>query len=165
MRRYFLIVILFICIQPLRAQQDTLRSNTITKQTLKQPIILSKEQQNWLGNNYSRLGNLKKQQARTAILKEFPAISEASLEYMIGEAGRLLKGDRSKEIALLNQRLSMLKEQKNVLAKKITEKEGELKKTTLADQRASITKEIQDLKTQLGITERSISDTENRIGP
>ena len=147
----------------MRAQQDTLRSNTITKQPVKQPIILSKEQQSWLDNNYSRLGNFKKQQARTAILKEFPAISEASLEYMIGEAGRLLKGNQSKEIAVLNQRLSMLKNQKNMLAKKISEKETALKKTTLADQRASITKEIQDLKTQLEHTERSISDTENRI--
>lgn len=52
--------------------------------------------------------------------------SEASLEYFISQAGRLLKGDTSKDVAAMASRLETLKMEKSAIQQKILEKEREI---------------------------------------
>lgn len=66
--------------------------------------------------------------AKASVGRVAPAAidSEASLEFFIGQASRLVKGDTSKDLAALSSRLETLKTQKGALQQKILEKEREI---------------------------------------
>jgi len=161
--RFYFIVLFLASFQILQAQKDSLRLTPGISNPPKQKIILSAQQDQWLKKNYARLNKLPKQKATAEIKKNFAGVSESSIEFFISEAARLTKGDQQKEILQLEQMLQTLKTQKNVLAKKITEKEGELNKTFDASKRTSISNEIQNLKIQIEKNDEAIANTENRI--
>lgn len=87
--------------------------------------------------------------------------SEASLEYFIAAAGRLLKGDTSKDLAAMASRLESLKAQKRALQLTILEKERgiagkEAAGATQADKAARA--QIDTLKSQLARVDVTIRD-------
>jgi hypothetical protein len=82
----------------------------------------------WLRQNYQHIVSMKKDSAKMEIRKNFSSISNASLEYMISRASKLMQEDKQKHQAQAQQMLRSLTAQKNTLTKEIAEKEKELKK-------------------------------------
>jgi len=126
------------------------------KNTYPESIRLTSTQQQWLNNNYKKIAGLKKDSAIAVIRKNFTLISEATLEYMIGTAGKMLQGDNQKHLSLLKKILDQLKQQKEGLLKKIQEKENQLDKEKDPRKRKAITNEILELKKKISETEDNI---------
>jgi len=165
MNRHVIFLIFFAVSLHGMAQKDTARTqkiNIVATSTRQQPV-LDANQEKWLKNNYTRIGNMPKDQAKAEIRKAFPSTTETELDYFISQAGRLLKGDTGQDIATLMQILETLKQEKNGLVKKITEKENELNKTAEGARKNIISNEILELKKQLENKDRSIADNENKV--
>ncbi|HYM92722.1 MAG TPA: hypothetical protein VET23_01170 [Chitinophagaceae bacterium] len=163
MNRFFPIIIFLFASFAAKAQKDTLRSGKVLTKQEAPKVTLTIQQEQWLKNNYSRAANLSKEQARVEIKKSLPGISEASMEYIINQSEKLLQQDKQKQIAILAQMLQVLRSQKNLLEKKIKEKEDELNNSSNADLRNTIIKEIERLKTQLAEVNLSIKQKEDKI--
>jgi chromosome segregation ATPase len=84
------------------AQKDTV--------DLLKTISLDSSQQRWLKNNYLLINKQSKEVARATIVKEFPSISNPSVELIIGEAGRMAKDNRM-DVAALTQQIQELNSQ------------------------------------------------------
>lgn len=147
------------------AQRDTVRiqnTNNIAASARQQPVLDS-IQNRWLKNNYTRIGNMPKDQATKEITAAFPSATETQIEYFISSTSRMLKGDTGKDLAVLKQILETLKQEKKEIVKKINEKEDELNKTTDRARKKTISNEILELRKQLEIKNRSITDNENNV--
>ena len=106
---------------------------------------------------------MEKNRAAGEIRKDFTSIPEASLEYMISLASRLAKGDQGEQLALLQQALSFLKDEKYSLMDRIEDKQLLLDKTDDLLKRNIIGTEIMNLKSQLKKVEEDILKMEEEV--
>jgi hypothetical protein len=162
MIRLFILVLLLSADMMALAQKDStvLIKNAAIKKSSPQQIRLTNTQQQWLSNNYKKIAGLKKDSAAAVVRKNFTSITEASLEYMISSAAKLLKNDNQQQLSMLKQMLQQLKQQKQGLLKKIQDKENQLAKETDPEKRKTITNEILELKKKLKETEDIIRSKE-----
>jgi hypothetical protein len=126
-------------------------------------IQLTSPQQQWVNANYKKVAALKKDSVASLIRKKFPSITEASLEFMIGQAGKLSQGDQANQLAQLNLNLEQLKKQKQSLLDKINAKQNQLDKETSPGKRKAIENEILDLKKKYNDVLDNIRNVEEAI--
>lgn len=156
MKIYFILTLLFFLMQTNAfAQKDSLK-RAVTSSTKFTTSKITIEQEQWLRKNYQHLAGIKKDSARTEIRKNFSSISDASVEYMITRAGKLMQEDKQKHQSLVQQMLKSLKTQKIDLTKKLADRERELKRTkdpvkikSLKDEIAQIKNKIKDLDKEI----------------
>jgi uncharacterized protein YqgV (UPF0045/DUF77 family) len=150
MIRVFLLC-LFLCTgNAVVAQKDSITRKPITT------VKLTNQQQKWLNANYKKIAGLKKDSASLVIRRSFGTISESALEFMIGQAGKLLQGDNQEQLALLQRMLDQLKQQKTRLQQQITEKEEQLRSEKDPEKRKAIEGSIETLRRQLREVEENI---------
>ncbi len=165
MIRLFILLFLLSAHRMALAQKDsTLRKNNVAvKTTYREPIRLTNPQQEWLNNNYKQVGGLEKDSAAVVIRNNWTSITDASLEYMISQAAELLKRDNLRQRVALKQIIDKLKEQIQVLIKKIQDKQNELAKETDPDKRKAIINEITELKNKRKELEDNIRSKEEML--
>ena len=147
------------------ANQDTIpatRKSNLESTRLSQPTLTPAQQQ-WLDNNYTKLNGMTKTNASMVIKQQFNTISEASIDYMIGLAGKLVNKDHQQQLAQMKQMLNQLKSQKNALLNQIKNKEAQYSSSGDDLKRARLNNEIALLKTQLRIVETQIATKEEAI--
>ena len=133
-------------------------------QIKKTPAVkLTIAEKNWLNKNYKLIAGLKKDSALSMVKKNFISINEASLEYLIGLATKMQKEDNSQRLAMLQQQLTTLQQQKQILLTKIQQKMDSLAATTNTAKKQSIEVEIMRLKNDLSRIELQIQLTKNEI--
>src|SRR5688572_23272603 len=126
MNRLLIPLLLLALPASLRAQKDTttvLRKNEIVHSEI-QKSALTQQQQQWLYSNYRKLGGMSKQNATGFIRQNFANMSEASLDFMISLAGRLMQADQSEQLEQMKSMLAQLKSQKKSIQEKIIKKEA-----------------------------------------
>ena len=163
-RLYTLLFLLSTGIMALAQKDSTVRiKNESIKNTHREPIRLTNTQQQWLHNNYKKMAGLKRDSAAVLIRKNFTALPEASLEFLINQAAALQKSDNQKQLAIMKQMLNQLKQQKQAMLNKLEEKENQLAKETDPGKRKAITNEILELKKKISGMEDNIRRQEETI--
>ena len=156
MKNYFILILPFFLIYATAlAQKDSLK-RTVTSSTKVSTTKITVEQEQWLRQNYQHIAGMKKDSARTEIRKNFSSISDASVEYMITRAGKLMQEDKQKHQVLVQQMLRSLKAQKIDLIKKIADKERELKRTKDPVKIKSLKDEIAEKKNKIKDLDKEI---------
>ena len=156
MKNYFTLTLSFFLIQAIAfAQKDSLK-RTVTSSTKAITSKITVEQEQWLRQNYQHIAGMKKDSARMEIRKSFSSISNASLEYMISRAGKLIQEDKQKHLSLIQQMMKSLTSQKNALTKKIADKERELKGTKDPVKIKSLKDEIAEMKNKIKDLDKEI---------
>ena len=165
MIRLFILILLLSGNLLAFSQKDsaTLKKNIAVKDTSTKEIKLSAAQQQWLTTNYKKIAGLKKDSAAFRVKQNFPTIPEASVEYIISSAAKLLKNDNRQQLTRLKQMLTRLKQQKQALLRKIQDKENQLAQETDPEKRKAITNEILELKKKLKELEDDIQRQEEVI--
>lgn len=164
MKHLMFLIILIISAGIATAQRDTSkRYDNRTDVTSVKDVQLTRSQQNWLNANYKLIGRMPKDSAAQIIRKNFSGVSETTIEYMIGQASNLMKGDRSSDLAILKQQLEQLKSQKQDLSKKINQKESELSATTDEEKKVNLRRVIVSLKRDLSNLNNTITSREDSI--
>ncbi len=160
----FLFIAIIIFHVNATAQKDSvIRKGLAPKKTITATAQLTAQQEGWLKQHYTGLATMKKDSAAGEIRRKYPSSSEASIEYIISQAQKLFQNDNREQVRFLTQKLQSLKQQRNMLLRKINEKETELAKTTDEKQKKAITDEIIKLKGQLETVNNSIAEYENKI--
>lgn len=165
MIRLFLLVF-FLCANMIAlAQKDSIpsKNNDSITPDYRKPVKLTSAQQQWMNTNYKTIASLPKDSATKLIRKKFSTISESSLEYFISQSAKLQKGDNLEQLALLEQMLGQLGQQKEALLKKIKEKEDDLSKEKDPDKIKAITSFILQLRKQLRGLEDHIRSKEENV--
>jgi predicted nucleic acid-binding protein len=149
MKRFFVLTAFIFSVQPVvLAQKDSMKATLpLTKKTT--PVKLTVEQEQWIRQNYQHIAAMKKDSAKMEIRQSFASIPEASAEFMISRAGKLLQEDKQKHKVQMQQMLQSLTSQKNALKRKLTEKERELKKTKDPNTIKILNFEINGMKNKL----------------
>ncbi len=147
------------------AQKDSTinKNKKVIKTNYQESKKLTKSQQRWLNANYKQVAGLKKDSASTVIRKNFTAISESSIEYLISLAAKLQRGDNQQQLALFAQQLELLKRQKQALLLHLQQQEDKLAKETDPVKRNTIETRITDLKTNIREAEDNIRSKEEAI--
>lgn len=123
-------------------------------------VTLTKAQRDWLNINYKQLAGLRKDSAARLVRKNFSSVNEATLEFLISQANRLVKQDEQK---FLQEQIEQLKAQKQTLLNKIAQKEAELAATSDTIKREKLKQEILLLKRDVALLNRSIEEKEAAI--
>jgi Mg2+ and Co2+ transporter CorA len=166
MIRLFILLFLLSADMMALAQKDNtlIKNNVATKTTYQEPIRLTELQQEWLNNNYKQVAGLKKDSAVIMIRKNLTSIPDASIEYVISQAAKLLQEDHTRQLVALRHILDRLKQQVQILNKEIQEKEDQLAKETDPDKKKTILNEIMELKKKVKELKDDIRSKEEMYG-
>jgi hypothetical protein len=157
------LVLLFMVSAPLTglAQKETTTRTPNRTDTGKVAAVnLTKAQRDWLNLNYKKLAGLRKDNAIRLVKETFPALNEATMEFLIGQAAGLAKQDEQK---LLQEQLEKLRAQKQALLNKIIQKKAELGATSDTVKEEKLRQEILGLEREVALLSRSIEDKEAAI--
>ena len=160
-----LLFLLLFCITALSitAQNDSVIQKNNAGIKMNDSVRLTKYHQEWINSNFKKIGAMKKDSASKLISKKFGSLPDASIEFMISLAQRLLQEDNQEQLVQLTQALDQLKEQKQSLLKQIQEKEDALAKEKDADKRKALSAAILELQKKMRATEVSILVKERAI--
>jgi hypothetical protein len=95
-------------------------------------VALTKAQQEWLTAHFSELAGLPKARAAALVKQNIPSLGEATLEYLIGLAGKLAQHDARQDLDQLNQLQGELIKEKKKLQQAI--KQGQQQQAESAKQ-------------------------------
>jgi flagellar biosynthesis/type III secretory pathway protein FliH len=116
-------------------------------------VALTKAQQEWLSTHFSELARLPKANAAALVRQNIPSLADATLEYLIGLAGKLAEHDARKSLDQLNQLQGELIEEKKKLQQAI--KQGQQQQAKSAKQLMQQTR-LQQLLDQLKAQKASL---------